>query len=59
MKWVATLNEAVRPTCAILAMVGVTVGFFMKMIEAQAYLSTVSLILGFFFMKREIDKDRQ
>lgn len=59
MNWVATLNEAVRPICAILAMVGVTAGFFLKMIEAQAYLSTVSLILGFFFMKRENDRSKQ
>ena len=49
MKWV-------RPAISLIGMIGITVGFFMKLITAEAYILAVGVTVTYWFRARDEEK---
>ncbi len=45
-----------RPTLALISMLGVTVGFFIEKISPEAFLAIASVAITWFFKSRDEDK---
>lgn len=43
----------VRPAIAIIAALGITAGFFLKMISADAYIGIMAVAITWFFKSRD------
>ena len=51
MKWV-------RPVISIIGMLGITIGFFLRMIEAEAYVLAVGVTVTYWFKSRDEEKQK-
>ena len=49
MKWV-------RPTISLMGMLGITIGFFMRLITPEAYLLAVGVTVTYWFKARDEEK---
>ena len=52
MKWI-------RPTVTMIFAVGSTVGFFLRLISAEAYLGIAAVVITFWFKSRDEAKREQ
>lgn len=42
-------NEWIKPVLAVIGMIGLTVGFFMRLISAEAYIGIVAVTITYWF----------
>ncbi len=49
MKWV-------RPAISLIGVLGITIGFFLKMVSPESYLSLVTLAVVWWFKSRDTEK---
>ncbi len=50
------MKELIRPAISIIAVAGITAGFFMDKISAEAYLSLMAVAIIYWFKSRDADK---
>ena len=50
MKWI-------RPTISLLGMLGITAGFFMGKINAEAYILAVGVTVTYWYKSRDAEKE--
>ena len=46
----------VRPVISIIAVLGLTVGFFLKLVTSEAYVPVMAMAIAWWFQSRDIEK---